>query len=553
VSRLAVTRSFLNRHRLFIVVLGVGLALRVITMLGFPPAIWFGGDSASYLSTALYHAPGTSRLSGYGAVLFVLSPFHSFAAVTAVQHLLGLATGVMIYALLRRYGLPAWAATLAALPILLDAYQLELEHTILPSATFGFLVMVAVTLTLWWRDRRPLWATVTAGFVLAVAASLWPVGLPLLIVFLLYLAVRRVGWRALGAATLAGALPLAGYVLWFHSHYGRFAFSNSDGIYLWSRTMTFANCAVIKPPADELALCPRQPVAQRPAASTFIWEPDSPLNNVPGLKFSAHKNALAKNFALRAIAAQPGGYLSAVAHDALLAFYWNNPDHPSLAMAQRYEFAFATTHWISPGYALGPGRTVASDQLKYGGVSSTRAVEPFAGWMRGYQRFAYLPGALMGVLLLIGLGGIVRSWRGGGFRRLDGWGGPGLFPWVASVTLLLVPVMTADFSERYVLIAMPVICLAAGLAFARRDPGGPAAAATPAAPEAVPAAPEAIPTAGPGTPASPAAPAESSAAPAAKPAGSAAEPASPATTSAAPATSPPGPATKSAVPGHRPG
>ncbi len=516
-SRLADGRSFLGRHLLFTIVFSLGLALRVITMLGFPPAIWFGGDSASYLSTALYHAPGTSRLSGYGFVLFVLSPFHSFAVVTAVQHLMGLAVGVMIYALLRRYGLPGWGATLAALPVLLDAYQIELEHTILPSATFGFLVMVAVTLTLWWRDARPLWATATAGLILAAAATLWPVGLPLLIVFLLYLAVRRVGWRAFGAAALAGAIPLAGYLLWFQGVYGRFAFSNSDGIYLWSRTMTFANCAVIKPPADVLALCPRQPVAQRPAASTFIWEGNSPLNSVPGPKFSVRKNALAMSFALRAIAAQPGGYLTDVAHDALLAFYWNNPDHPSLAMAQRYEFAYATKHWISPSYPLGKDRTVASDQLRYGGVTSTRAVGPFAGWLRGYQRFAYLPGTLLGVLLLAGLGGIVWSWRGGGFRRLDGWGGPGLFPWVASVTLLLVPVMTADFSERYLLIAMPVICLAAALAFARPGPGAPRREAAAPAPEVRPAA----------SPAAPGAPAASPATPAASPTAPAASPATP--------------------------
>src|SRR5947209_1523527 len=182
VSRLTVTRSFLGRHRLFAAALGLGLVVRLITVLGFPPAIWFGGDSASYLSTALYHAPGTSRLSGYGFVLFLLKPFHSFAVVTTVQHLMGLAVGVMIYALLRRYGLPGWGATLAALPVLLDAYQIELEHEILPSATFGFLVMAAITLTLWWRRDRPLWATVVAGFVLAAAATLWPVGLPVLIV-----------------------------------------------------------------------------------------------------------------------------------------------------------------------------------------------------------------------------------------------------------------------------------------------------------------------------------------------------------------------------------
>ena len=74
-------------------------------------------------------------------------------------------------------------------------------------------------------------------------------------------------------------------------------------------------------------------MARRPAASTFIWEKNSPLNSVPGPKFSAHKNALALHFALRAIAAQPGSYLADVLRDASLSFYWNNPDHPSPAMA----------------------------------------------------------------------------------------------------------------------------------------------------------------------------------------------------------------------------
>ena len=169
----------MSRYRLFAVAFTLGLALRVITMLGFPPAIWFGGDSASYLSTALRLVPGTSRLSGYGLMLLVLRPFHSFAAVTAVQHLMGLALGVMIYALLRRYGLPDWGATLAALPVLLGAYQIQLEHEILPSAAFSFGVLSAITLTLWWLVRepdagRPSWPAVTAGPLLAVSATYWP-------------------------------------------------------------------------------------------------------------------------------------------------------------------------------------------------------------------------------------------------------------------------------------------------------------------------------------------------------------------------------------------
>jgi hypothetical protein len=473
----------LARHWLFVAAFGLGVLARLLTMLGFPPAIWFGGDSTSYLSTALRLAPGTSRLSGYGLELALLRPFHSFAVVTGVQHLQGLAVAVMIYALLRHYRLPAWAATLAALPVLLYAYQLELEHEILASATFGFLIMVAITLTVWWPAGHPPWPAIAAGGFLGAAATLWPVGLPMLVVLLAYLALRRAGWRALTGAALAGAVPLAGYLLWFHHAHGHYAFSYSDGIFLWSRTMTFADCEVIQPPASERRLCP-PPDATRPAASRFLWEPDTPLSHVPGNKFSRSKNALALDFARRAIAAQPRAYATSVLHDFSLTFWWDNPEHPSPGAFARYKFARATHHWISPGYVTAPGHTVASDQLDYGGEAGTRVVKPFAGWLRKYQRFGYLPGTLLGVVLLIGLGGVIRHCRRTEIRRLSGWGGPGLLPWFASLTLLLVPVMTADFSVRYSLLAMPVICLAAALAFARPEPAGrtPADTSTPAAP-----------------------------------------------------------------------
>jgi hypothetical protein len=291
--------------------------------------------------------------------------------------------------------------------------------------------------------------------------------------------LRRAGWRAVTAAAVTGAVPLAAYLLWFDGYYQRFAFTNSDGIYLWSRTMTFADCAVIHPPAGERGLCPRGPAASRPAASTFIWDRHSPLNDVPGKKFSASKNALALNFALRAIAAQPGAYLGDVLHDFSLTFDWNIPPHPAAYMTRRYEFAHATRHWISPGAVVVGRHTVASDQRAYGGATTTRAVPPFAGWLAGYQQAVYLRGTLLGVILLTGLGGIAGAWRDGGIRRRAGWGGPGLLPWASSLALLLVPVMTADYSQRYTLIAVPVACLAAALAFAR--PAAPAAAPEPAA------------------------------------------------------------------------
>jgi hypothetical protein len=79
-------------------------------------------------------------------------------------------------------------------------------------------------------------------------------------------------------------------------------------------------------------------------------------------------------------------------------------------------------------------------------------------------------------VLAIGLGGILRRCRGTWRRDGGKWGGPGLYPWLAAVTVLGMPVLTADYSERYVLIAVPLACLAAGLAFTRAPvPTGPAA------------------------------------------------------------------------------
>lgn len=61
----------IKRHRMFTVAVSLGLAVRAITMAGFPPSIWFGGDSASCLSAGLRLFPGTSRVSGYGVLLLV--------------------------------------------------------------------------------------------------------------------------------------------------------------------------------------------------------------------------------------------------------------------------------------------------------------------------------------------------------------------------------------------------------------------------------------------------------------------------------------------------
>jgi hypothetical protein len=125
------------------------------------------------------------------------------------------------------------------------------------------------------------------------------------------------------------------------------------------------------------------------------------------------------------------------------------------------------------------GGTVARDQAAYnnGRPAPTRAVQPYASWLVGYQRYVYLPGTLLGVILLAGLAGMAVR------RRVSGAG----LPWAFAVTILLVPPLVADFDLRYLVPAVPVACLAAALAFApgagpevgqRRWTTSPAATAT---------------------------------------------------------------------------
>jgi hypothetical protein len=447
-----------RRHWLFGLALAGALVLRALAMLAFRPVMWFGGDSASYLATGLRLIPDPSRVGGYGFMLGVLRPLHSLALVAAVQHLMGIVMGVLIYLLVRRYGLPAWVATLAAVPVLFDAYELQLEADAVPDIPFGFLIVVALYLML--RppgERRPA-RTTAAAFLLGVSAVIWPVGLALLAILLAVLLIRRAGLVTVAAALLAGALPVAAYAAWFGLHEHQFSLTRSDGVYLWSRTMSFADCAVIRSPASERTLCP--PPGPRIAASLYIWDGNSPLLRMPGGRFSARTNALALNFALRAIAAQPGGYAAAVGHDFALSFYWDRPVHPDAGIVDRYQFSDAATAWVPATLRTPGGGTVAGDQAAYDGgrPAPTRAVQPFASWLVSYQRYAYLPGTLLGVILLGALAAMAVR------RRV----GPAGLPWAFAVTILLVPPMIADFDLRYLVPAVPAACLAAALAFAPR-------------------------------------------------------------------------------------
>ena len=155
-----------RRQWLLLIPLTAGLVLRVLTQLAYRPALLYI-DSPKYLTSGLekYDPQGYQDL-----VLRPLLWVGDLAVVAGFQHLLGLAMALALYTTLIRRHAPRWAATLAAAPLLLDAYQLQMEQTIMPDVTFEALITTGLSILLW-KPRPTASAMVLGGFVLGLSAD----------------------------------------------------------------------------------------------------------------------------------------------------------------------------------------------------------------------------------------------------------------------------------------------------------------------------------------------------------------------------------------------
>ncbi len=465
----AATRSLAARtwagHRLFIIVAIPAVLLRVDAELGYRWQAWFN-DSFEYVRNTVHFDLDPTRASGYSVFLKILQPFHSYAVVTILQHLMGLAVAVMVYALARhRYRAPAWLATLATVPVLYDGFEIQLEHLILSDIPLLFLLVLATTMLLWNPAGPSLRTCVLVGLLLGVADCFRAVGLPLLAVFAVFMIIKRASWRKVAAAIVVCLLPVVAYAGVFDLEHGQLAMSDATGVFLYSRVMTFAECAKMSVPKDELALCTTVPPDQRPIAQAYIWTSTgtTPLDRFPPSKFSPVPNQLAENFAIRAIEAQPLSYARTVFDDTWRVFGWKRVIFPNAATYDEYLFgkhSLPIPAWDDA--KLGPYHSYAAAYVH--GDPWTDVVAPFSTVIRDYQRYVWLPGTVYGLILLLGAGGIGLDWR-----RL---GGDALLPWTISLALIVIPAATAEFDYRYVLPAVPFGCLAAVMAFSPGTAGG---------------------------------------------------------------------------------
>ena len=152
-----------------LILLTAGLGLRVVTQLAYRPALLYI-DSYKYLT-----GTGGSDPAGYGILLRPLLWVGNLAVVAGFQHLLGLAMALALYTILIRRHAPRWAATLATAPLLLDAYQLQMEQTVMPDVTFEALITTGLTILLW-HPRPGLWRVAAGALVLGLATDVRQIG-----------------------------------------------------------------------------------------------------------------------------------------------------------------------------------------------------------------------------------------------------------------------------------------------------------------------------------------------------------------------------------------
>ncbi len=461
-SVLASSRRILRRHWLFAVAAGCATGLRVVVLLAYQPALIFP-DSQRYLQYAHSFLTGTwepdwLRTSGYSLLLMPAVKAHNLAVVAGVQHLLGLATAALVYAVLVHFGARRALATLAAVPVLFDPLQLDIEQYVLTDISATFFLVAALVVLVWKRDAIGKTALVVAGLLLAAATIIRESDLFVLIPVVLYLVAvfrrrRRLAARAVALLLLGFLPPVLGYLGWVDVWYGRFDFVNYDSQFMYGRIAQFIDCTGLSLPSYERSLCPQQPPSQR-NPNFYMWDPRSPqvvFQAPPGM----NKGRIMQDFDLRVLEHQPLAYLEAVGGDVLYSFSPVRGDGP-----EHYPVLYHQFQTYFPGdkdYPGGKDLLVTIPQYTGRGPHLEPALADF---LAGYGRDFYVPGPLFAAGLVLGLAGMA----GIGRARRSGLRAPCLLFAIGAIAAVETPFLIATFDWRYEIPQFSLIPIAAVLA-----------------------------------------------------------------------------------------
>jgi hypothetical protein len=394
---LAKTAAVARRHWLAALLLAAGLVLRLAAQLAYRPALFL--DAVRYL----YNAYGNDPV-GYEGPLRAILFFSNFDAVVAVQHLLGLAMGVLIYLVVLRRGGSRWLAALAMAPVLLDAYQIQDEQTIMPGTFFQVLIVAGLAVLVW-QPGTSLRRAITGGLLLGTSAIIAQVGEALILPALIYVLLagsggwRRAAGRA-GALCAAFAVPILAYCTGSYLLTGNFYLSHTGVTSVYGRMAAAADCATLRLPPSERAMCPTR-AQQLKGPDWLEYAPGSPIRPYYADLPRAETDRLIAGFNQAVLTQQPLRVLTAYLRDAVKLFEVVRTTGQGDTPISRWQFQ--TTYPYHPPHATEP--VVRSVIERFGG-GMPRVWKPVAAFLRFYQLHGgYTPGPLLLLFTLAGLAG----------------------------------------------------------------------------------------------------------------------------------------------------
>jgi hypothetical protein len=409
-----------RRHWVLALLIAAGLVLRVVTQFAYEPALLFI-DSKKYLFGTEFGHGAWGSFDPIGYTLLVLKPvliFGNLGLVALVQHAVGLGMAVALYVLMLCRGVTRWLAALAVAPVLLDAYQLNAEQTIMPDVLFEALVVAGVVLLLW-RPRPGLAVVILAGLALGMSAPVRQVGEALILPALVYVVAAARDWRTrwLHGAVLfvCFALPIAGYMGYSKVvlHYG-FEMSNMGDAYLYGRAAHAADCATLRLPPDEQLLCPTPAQALKFGVDGLVNNPNSPrVEYAVDIRRGAPDYNLPQQtqFADAVIKQQPMRVIGDIAKDSIKIFALTRNTVEGDTPVKRWQFQ-NTYPTFPPGITLRGSNSATNLFAASGGGGPARVLRPAAIALRYYQLHGgYTPGPLFLLTLLAGIAGIFTFGR----------------------------------------------------------------------------------------------------------------------------------------------
>ena len=410
----------LRRHWVLALLIAAGLVLRVVAQFAYEPALLFI-DSKKYLYGTDFSLGAWGSFDPVGYTLLVLKPvlmFGNLGLVAVLQHVLGLGMAVALYIVMLRRGVVRWLAALAVAPVLLDAYQLNAEQTIMPDVLFEALLVAGIVLLLWY-PRPTLALVILAGLAFGTSAPVRQVGEALIVPALIYVLAAARDWRTRllqGAALFACfALPIVGYMGYSKVvlHYG-FQLSNMGDAYLYGRTAHAADCATLKLPPDEQLLCPTPAQALKFGVDGLVNNPNSPrvvyaVN--PKLGVVDYNLPQQKQFAYAVIKQQPMRVVGDIARDSVKIFALTRNTVQGDTPIKRWQFQ-NTYPTFPPGITLRGSNSATNLFAAAGGGGPARVWRRAAIALRFYQlNGGYTPGPLFLLSLLAGIAGIFTFGR----------------------------------------------------------------------------------------------------------------------------------------------